>query len=63
MELVSAVVAWTEAHRATTVGLWVNAVNRPAMSLYERAGFVPTGESAKLPSDPDQDEIRMLRRT
>jgi RimJ/RimL family protein N-acetyltransferase len=63
MELVSAVMTWTDGHQASTVGLWVNAANRPAMSLYERAGFIPTGESDKLPSDPDQTEIRMLRRT
>jgi RimJ/RimL family protein N-acetyltransferase len=62
MELVFAVMAWTDSHQASTVGLWVNATNRAAMSLYERAGFVPTGESDKLPSDPDQTEIRMLRR-
>jgi RimJ/RimL family protein N-acetyltransferase len=63
MELVSAVLAWADGHRAATVGLWVNSTNRSAISLYARAGFVPTGESDKLPSDPDQDEIRMLRHT
>jgi hypothetical protein len=34
-----------------------------SISLYERAGFVRTGEADKLPSDPAQQEIRMLRRT
>ena len=61
-ELVRAVLAWAKSHRAGRVGLWVNAANRPAISLYEKAGFRRTGEVDKLPSDPAQQEIRMLRR-
>ncbi len=61
-ELVRAVLAWAESHRAGNVGLWVNEANRPAISLYEKAGFRRTGEVDKLPSDPAQQEIRMLRR-
>jgi RimJ/RimL family protein N-acetyltransferase len=61
-ELVRAVLAWAESHRADSVGLWVNEANRPAISLYEKAGFRRTGEVDKLPSDPAQQEIRMLRR-
>ena len=62
-ELVRAVLAWAESHRADRVGLWVNATNRPAISLYEKAGFRRTGEVDQLPSDPAQQEIRMLRRS
>jgi RimJ/RimL family protein N-acetyltransferase len=40
----------------------VNAANRPAISLYAKAGFRRTGEVDKLPSDPTQQEIRMLHR-
>ena len=61
-ELVRAVLAWAESHQADSVGLWVNEANRPAISLYEKAGFRRTGEVDKLPSDPAQQEIRMLRR-
>jgi hypothetical protein len=57
-----AVLAWAESYRAGRVGLWVNEANRPAISLYEKAGFRRTGEVDKLPSDPAQQEIRMLRR-
>jgi ribosomal protein S18 acetylase RimI-like enzyme len=61
-ELVSAVLAWAKSRQADSVGLWVNATNWPAISLYEKAGFRRTGEVDKLPSDPAQQEIRMLRR-
>lgn len=61
-ELVRAVLAWAESHRADSVGLWVNAANWPAIRLYEKAGFRGTGEVDNLPSDPAQQEIRMLRR-
>jgi RimJ/RimL family protein N-acetyltransferase len=61
-ELVRAVLAWAESHQAGRVGLWVNQANQPAISLYEKAGFRRTGEVDKLPSDPAQQEIRMLRR-
>ena len=59
-ELVRAVLAWAQSRQASSVGLWVNAANRPAISLYEKAGFRRTGEIDKLPSDPAQQEIRML---
>jgi ribosomal protein S18 acetylase RimI-like enzyme len=60
--LVRAVLSWAAGRGASTVGLWVNATNRPAIGLYESAGFSPTGEVDKLPSDPLQQEIRMMRR-
>ena len=52
-----------QAHGASTIGLWVNKANRAAISLYDKAGFHRTGEADKLPSDPTQQEIRMLRCT
>jgi ribosomal protein S18 acetylase RimI-like enzyme len=61
-QLVRAVLAWTDSHRAETVGLWVNETNHPAISLYEKEGFRRTGEVDKLPSDPSQQEIHMVRR-
>jgi ribosomal protein S18 acetylase RimI-like enzyme len=62
-ELVRAVLAWAEAHGASTIGLWVNTANPVAISLYDKAGFRRTGEAGKLPSDPSQQEVRMLRCT
>jgi ribosomal protein S18 acetylase RimI-like enzyme len=60
--LVRAVLAWADSHQAVSVGLWVNETNQPAISLYEKEGFRRTGEVDKLPSDPTQQEIHMLRR-
>ncbi len=47
---------------ARTLSLWVTATNAPALRLYERAGFAPTGETQSLPSDPRFVELRMTRR-
>jgi GNAT superfamily N-acetyltransferase len=60
-ELVRAVVAWADGHGASIIGLWVNQASRPAISLYEKVGFRRTGEIGKVPSDPTQQAIRMLR--
>lgn len=54
--LVSAVVEWAGDDR---VELWVTRGNDPAISLYERCGFVTTDQVQPLPSDPCKDEIRM----
>lgn len=51
-ELVAAVVEWARAAGASEVTLWVVEGNRPAIALYEGAGFVPTGEKQPLPSNP-----------
>ncbi len=47
---------------ARTLALWVTATNAPALRLYERAGFAPTGETQPLLSDPRLLELRMTRR-
>lgn len=58
--LVGAILSWAEGYRARDIGLWVNKTNRSAISLYQATGFRPTGEVNQLPSDHDQQEIRML---
>lgn len=63
IQLLRAVLAWAEAHGASTIGLWVNTAHPAAISLYHKAGFRRTGETDKVPSDPTQQVIRMLRRT
>ncbi|HWC33432.1 MAG TPA: GNAT family N-acetyltransferase [Mycobacteriales bacterium] len=61
-ELVDAVLGWAVDGGARTVGLWVTEGNGRARRLYERLGFVVTGEVQPLPSDPSKDEIRMVYR-
>lgn len=56
--LVDAVVAWAD---GSTVELWVTRGNERALGLYERCGFVTTGDHQPLPSDPCKDEVRMRR--
>lgn len=59
--LVEAAASWAKAHDCPSLFLWVTESNAPAMKLYERCGFTPTGERQPLPSDPTLPEIRMGR--
>ena len=56
--LVDTVVAWAD---GGTVELWVTRGNDAALRLYQRCGFVETGDFQPLPSDPCKDETRMRR--
>ena len=51
-QLLDAVVGWARERGARQVDLWVTDGNDPARTLYEQAGFVPTGESAPLDTNP-----------
>ncbi len=59
--LIATVIDWAEARNATTVHLWVTETNKPARLLYERCGFVLTGERQPLPSNPVLGEVAMAR--
>lgn len=61
-ELVGAVVEWARAAGASEVTLWVVDENRPAIALYERAGFAPAGVKQPLPSNPSLVESLMALR-
>jgi GNAT superfamily N-acetyltransferase len=58
--LIAAVNEWAVAG-GWTLALWVTDGNQPARTLYEAEGFVATGERQPLPSDPERDELRMVR--
>lgn len=58
-ELVASVVEWAREVGASEVTLWVVNENRPAIALYEGAGFVPTGDKQPLPSNPSLIESLM----
>ena len=58
--LVAAVIDWARDTGASSLSLWVTRGNDPALALYTAMGFVENGEYQALPSDPCQDEIRMV---
>lgn len=47
-DLIRAVGGWAQKRGATTVLLFVQEANGPARSLYERAGFVATGDKTPI---------------
>jgi ribosomal protein S18 acetylase RimI-like enzyme len=59
--LVAAAVDWAKARDYDALYLWVTETNPAARGLYQRCGFIPTGERQPLPSDPSLQEIRMRR--
>jgi len=60
--LIDAVADWAATiTNAVTLHLWVTENNKPAVRLYERCGFIPTGERQPLPSNPALTEIAMSR--
>jgi GNAT superfamily N-acetyltransferase len=59
--LIATVIDWAQARNAASVHLWVTETNKPALLLYERCGFSPTGERQPLPSNPALDEVAMSR--
>lgn len=59
--LVMAAADWAKVRDHDTLYLWVTEANPAARRLYERCGFMPTGERQPLPSDPSLQEIRMRR--
>lgn len=59
--LVETVAAWAREQGATRLQLWVTETNAPATALYRRVGFLDTGETQVLPSNPALLERRMVR--
>jgi len=56
-----AVIEWARAEGLTRLALWVTVANPPAVNLYQRLGFVATGRSNALPSNPRLQIVEMTR--
>ena len=61
MALVEAISGWAQACGARRLTLWVTARNDPAVALYQRCGFRPTGLTKPLPHTPTHVECEMMR--
>jgi len=59
--LAQALLDWAGATGAAEVRLWVTRGNVAAERLYAGLGFLPTGASQPLPSDPAHTERRLAR--
>lgn len=57
--LVQTVVDWARARGTRRLDLWITSGNRAARALYERAGFVATGETQPHPAKPELSEEAM----
>jgi len=58
--LIDAAIAWARANGVTRLQLYVVDDNAPAIALYARKGFQPTGEVATMP--PPREHIREHQR-
>jgi GNAT superfamily N-acetyltransferase len=59
--LIEATAGWAGRKGFGDLHLWVTESNGPARALYERCGFILTGERQPLPSNPALLEIGMRR--
>jgi ribosomal protein S18 acetylase RimI-like enzyme len=59
--LVESAVAWGRSGGASTAELWVTVGNGHAELLYERSGFIDTGDRDELRADSDLAIARMVR--
>ena len=59
--LTTAVLDWARERGFQRIGLWVTEGNAPAITLYERMGFTPTGRRDRQPAAPDLAIVEMER--
>jgi GNAT superfamily N-acetyltransferase len=59
--LVEAVADWARERGEVRLYLWVTSTNHPAIALYSKRGFRPTGETRPIAHTPSLAELRMVR--
>jgi GNAT superfamily N-acetyltransferase len=59
--LIETIADWAREHQARHMVLWVTEANESARALYEKNGFVPTGDRQPLPSDTSLMEMKLTR--
>ena len=59
--LTAAVLDWARERGFGRIGLWVTEGNAPAIALYERMGFTPTGRRDRHPVHPELGVLEMER--
>ena len=59
--LVNTASEWLAGAGAEEIYAWVADANRNAMRFYERLGFGPTGEHARMARSPEQSESLLVR--
>jgi GNAT superfamily N-acetyltransferase len=60
-ELVQRIIDWARARGSARLLIWITDGNEPALALYRRAGFRPTGAKRPNAHTPDLSESEMLR--
>ena len=58
--LVEKVIDWVRARGSARLLIWITDGNEPALALYRRAGFRPTGVTRPSAHTPDLAEFEML---
>jgi GNAT superfamily N-acetyltransferase len=61
MALVEAVTGWARGRGGARLYLYVTATNDPAIRLYRKCSFRPTGKIKQLEQRPSVDELEMVR--
>lgn len=59
--LLEAVAGWARERGAARLRLWVTTTNHPAIRLYQRCGFKPSGRTQSLDHTPSLSEIEMIQ--
>ena len=60
--LIEEIVAWAQARGSTRLDVWITSGNEPAIALYRRCGFEPTGATRPNAHTPTLVEFEMARK-